>query len=253
MFNALTPGVAGAAMPACDPINNGNQFVGNTRFSLGIRGVSADIEWFNSSLCTQTGPSQPSWSLSWVALDSGGDDPDVPGVDIYQGGFAKCAVPGAPSCAWNSGISYHWYYYGRQEGVCGPFVSSGVIKAPKGNAGPGRYTYDISKQTSGSYRFSIDGDAQYSKADWTLETCWLGGIERANWLNEMLDPNDQNGGTVAIHQVFDNLQYLNSSGWHDHTRPTSSSCQYNDQPVNWRCNFGSRNGNQFYSWDMRVP
>ncbi len=80
-------------------------------------GVSSEIEWVNSHLCVQTGNNDQSWSLSWVSLDGPNSD-SIPGISIYQGGFAKCASVDT-TCDANGGVSYHWVYYAREQGPCG--------------------------------------------------------------------------------------------------------------------------------------
>jgi hypothetical protein len=245
--------VIAVAWPACDGPSGTNLFAGNARFAGGLRGVYAEIEWFNTHLCVQTGDPEWSWSMSWVSLDGPNSD-QVAGVSIFQGGFTKCAPAGTGSCPFNGGVSYHWFYYGREEGQCGAAYNSTIRKAPKGNAGPGVYDYEVSKAPDGDYHFYINEVSQYAKAGYTIDDCWGGvGVVGVEWQNEMLDPNDQNGGTVSNHQQFFAVQYKDGSGWHSANRPLGSLCDANSNPASWHCGWGSTSGTFFNEWDERAP
>lgn len=238
------------AWPACDNLPFQNLFVGETHSVSNLKGVYAEIEYFNEKLCVQGASPDPSWSLSWVSLDGQNSD-SVPGLAIYQGGYAKCPPPSVGTCPWNSGAPYYWYFYGREQGVCGAAFNTGIVKAPKGNATSGIHEFQIS-EVSSTYYFWIDHVVQNSRPQSDIDTCW-GRIPLVEWENEMADPGDQNGGTVSNHQSYGNTQFQDNAGWHAHSLSLGQPCQNNAQPSVWRCFVASNVGDYFYSWDTRAP
>lgn len=105
-----------------------------------------------------------------------------------------------------------------------------------------------------AHHFYINEVSQYGKLGYTIDDCWAGvGVVAVEWQNEMLDPNDQNGGTVSNHQQFFEVQYKDGSGWHYANRPLGSLCDANSNPAAWHCGWGSTSGNFFNEWDERAP
>jgi hypothetical protein len=230
---------------------DGNYYAGMGVSPSSIQGVSAQIEWFNTSLCIQD-PDTPdwSWSLSWIGL-IGPDDPNQDGFDIFQGGFGKCVPSGVGSCPGNAGISYHWWFWEYEAGACGNAQNSTFRKANKGNASAGTYLYKIDHRPASSrYSFSIDGTDQTFITESTVSTCW-GGVSGAQIMNEMLDYRDQDAGTVGNHQEFSAVKYQNGSGFHS-VNWAPGSCDANSQPSNWACNTSAAS-DRITTWDFRAP
>lgn len=243
---AASPSTA-AAWPGCDPAT-ANKFLGNGRTSAGLKGVYAEIEFVNESLCVQGSPLRGSWSLSWVSLDGPQTDA-VPGIDIFQGGYAKCPAPAVGSCPWNSGATYTWVYYAREQGSCGAAFNTGFVKIA--NAAAGIHFFQVSK-VGANYNFYVDEVLKYQRTAADVDTCWP-GVTSVEWQNEMLNNNDQGGGTLANHQSFKNVQYQNASGWHNEFRALSSLCDANSNPAHWHCRWSSASATEFLAWDDRAP
>jgi hypothetical protein len=248
---AASPAIA---WPNCDTSPWYNHFAGMGRDVTDITGAQADIQWVNPSLCVQGGSPQNSWSMSWVAVV--GDTPggDL-GISIYQGGFTKCAnVSG--SCPYNGGASYYWYFFARPRDVgCGAPYNSGVIKV-KGNARSVQLNYKVAYVVidgSPKWAFWIDHVRYNTRPASDLETCWPGGPNGIQVMNEMLDNNDQNGGTVGDHEDFDLVQYKTSTGWHGMNWTLGRACDANSYPTHWDCIVSSVNNDTFKNWDDRAP
>ncbi|MES2209375.1 MAG: hypothetical protein V4515_04230 [Chloroflexota bacterium] len=221
-----------------------NKFLGNGRSGTGLKGVYAEIEYVNENLCVQAATKVWSWSLSWVSLD--GPQTAAAGVNIYQGGYAKCPDPSVNTCPWNNGITYYWVFYQRETGPCGLVFGTPFIKIA--NAATGLHFFQISKVGS-SHNYYIDEVFKYSRSVSDIETCWP-GVAAVEYQDEMLNDGDQGGGTVSNHQLFGNVQYQNASGWHYENRTPGSGCA-NSNPTNWRCTW-DYTGHNFYPWD-RAP
>ena len=213
----------------------------------GLKGAYAEIEYFNESLCTQGATTVNSWSLSWVSLD-GPQSSSVPGIDIFQGGYAKCPDPTVGSCPWNAGITYYWVFYAREQGACGAAFNTGFIKIA--NAAAGIHFFQVSKVGS-NYNFYIDEVLKYQRSLADIDTCWP-GVSAVEYQDEMLNNGDQAGGTVSNHQSFAEVQYQNATGWHYESRASGAACDANSFPASWRCNW-DYTGHNFYPWDARVP
>lgn len=211
-------GVAAAAAPSvaawsatCGSTST-NKFLGNGKSGSGLIGVYSEIEYINKGLCVQGSSIIGSWSLSWVSLD--GPQPNVPGVNIFQGGYAKCPPASVGSCPYNLGNTYSWVYYGRKQGACGVAFNTGFVKI--GNVSSGTHFFQISKVGS-QYNFYVDQVLKYHRSLADIETCWP-GVTGMEWQNEMLNDGDQGGGPVSNHQNFDANQYQNATGWHPANR-----------------------------------
>lgn len=96
------------------------------------------------------------------------------------------------------------------------------MKAPLGNASAGTYVYKIDKRSVGGllyYRFSINGADQFHLDASKPDHCWGDGGDigptGAEFQNEMLNVNDYNNGTTAVHQSFSGIQYQSAIGWHN--------------------------------------
>ncbi len=225
---------------------SGNKFLGDGHASAGLKGVYAEIEYFNESLCVQGATKVGSWSLSWVSLD--GPQTGADGVNIFQGGYAKCPPPIVGSCPWNNGVTYYWYFYQHETGACGLVGGSPTIMKIA-NAGSGLHFFQISKVGS-NYNFYIDEVFKYGRPASDIDTCWP-GVTAVEYQDEMLNNGDQGGGTVSNHQLFGNIQYQDASGWHLEYQTPGSACA-NSNPTNWRCNW-DYTGHNFYPWDNRAP
>ena len=117
------------------------------------------------------------------------------------------------------------------------------------------YHCKIQKQFAGGdwrYVASINGSSQKSIISTDIDTCF-GSLVQAEWKNEMLDPGDQNGGTVGNHQNFSGDQYHDSNGWHVMNWALGRACDANSNPTSWRCSVSPSTSNLFYNWDVREP
>lgn len=225
-----------------------NKFLGNGRGGSGLKGVYGEIEKLNQILCTQGATKLGSWALAWVSLDGPQTD-SVPGIDIYQGGYAQCPPPDVGSCPWNNGVNYLWIYYAREQGACGLAFNTGFIN--QGNSPSGYHFFQASK-VGNFYNFYIDEVFKHARTAANIDTCWP-GVTGVEWQNEMLNSRDQGGGRVANPQGHHNNQYQNATGWHDANRTLGSNCDANSNPADWNCRTSNNVQRNFSSWDDRVP
>lgn len=245
------PVVAWSALCQSTSIPTPNMFLGNGKSGSGLIGVYSEIEFIERSLCLQGPPGTPrwnSWALSWVSLD-GPQTNETPGIDIFQGGYAKCPVTSVGSCPYNNGVSYTWYYYAHEQGACGAAFNTGIVKVA--NVSSGTHFFQVSK-VGGQYNFYIDETLKYHRSLADIETCWP-GVSGMEWQNEMLNPGDQGGGPLSNHQNFGANQYQNGTGWHPANRTLSAYCDANSYPSAWHCRTSSTDQNLFRSWDDRAP
>jgi hypothetical protein len=244
---ATAPSVAAWTVP-CSGVYV-NKFQGNAKSAPGLIGVYSEIQYVDKGLCFQaSSPYVPSWSLSWVSLEGPQTDA-VPGIDIFQGGYAKCPFPAVGSCPWNNGSSYYWVYYAHEQGACGAAFNTGFINIAF--AATGTHFFQVSKVGS-QYNFYVDELLRYHRSLADIQTCWP-GVTRVEWQNEMLNDGDQGGGPLSDHQDFGANQYQNATGWHPENRSLSTACDYNSYPLHWHCNTTPTTANQFKSWDDRAP
>ncbi len=223
-----------------------NSFSGVLSGSPGLTGARAKIEWSTSvdpRLCTGSGDG---FSSSWVALTGDG------GWDIYQVGIDKCKNG---LCNADNGVedrSYYFWAYGREAGSCGAALGPEPILAPLGLTSANSYWYQVYK--SGSYYYArIGGSTQNSKTAGSLETCWSGGPQGAQYMTELWDLFDQNPGRVADQQFISSATWTDSGGtltsvW----RPYSTDCDVVDLS-SMRCRIASNLHNSWYVWDTRQP
>jgi hypothetical protein len=237
------------AWGACDGQPYQNMFLGRGKTVAGLKGVYSEIEFYNERLCIQGANPDHSWSLSWISLD--GINSSAPGIEIYQGGYAKCPIASVGSCPWNNGASYYWYFYGREQGTCGVAFNTGVVKV-KGNATAGVHEFQISKVGS-DYNYYIDHVVYDHRTTTQIETCWGHIPQAAEWQNEMLDPGDQAGGQVSNKLTFGNNKYQDAGGWKNDNRPLGSQCDANSQAAVWGCTQASNVQNYFNAWDRTIP
>jgi hypothetical protein len=240
-----------------------NKFVGFQLLRDDFTGVRTQIEKNNPPLCTQGSTLVPSWSLSWISLE-GGNDPFVPGIEIYQGGYAKCPSSSVPaSCPSNGGVVYYWIYYAREEGVCGPEFNTNFVDL--GDAGSGLHSFKIALASDGTtYDFFIDNVVRYSVSYAAMNYCWGGtGITGAEWQNEMLNKGDSVGGTTADTEYWFDNHWKNANGWHE-VNADVGSCTisirpgvsgFNNEPALWGCYVVNQDGTAYSNiwrvWDKR--
>jgi hypothetical protein len=214
-------------------------------------GVYSEIQFFEKSLCIQGPPGTPryhSWALSWVSLD-GPQSSSTPGIDIFQGGYAKCPPSSVGSCPYNNGVSYTWYYYAHEEGPCGLAFNTGIKKLA--NVTSGTHFFQVSRVGT-KYNFYVDEVLKYSRPRADIETCWP-GVAAVEWQNEMLNKGDQGGGPLSNYQDFGENQYQNSTGWHAANRTLNAACDANSYPAHWHCKTTGTEQDRFKSWDDRAP
>lgn len=238
-----------AAVAWSEPCNStwANKFLGNGRAGTAIIGVYSEIQYINKGLCVQAfGSPVHSWSLSWVSLDG---RPAAVGLNIFQGGYAKCPPSSVGSCPYNNGASYTWVYYAHEQGACGLAFNTGFVKIA--NATSGTHFFQISKVGS-QYNYYIDEQLKYHRSVSDISTCWS-GVTGAEWQNEMLNNGDQGGGPPSDHQEFGANQYQNGSGWHPANRTLGDYCDANSYPTDWHCRTSTVDANLFRSWDDRAP
>jgi len=246
-FLASAPPLS-AALPDPCAGQTYNHFLGNGRSSAGLKGVYGEIERINEILCTQGATKVGSWSLAWVSLD-GPQSPTVPGIDIYQGGYAQCPPADVGSCPYNNGANYLWIYYAREQGACGAAFNTGFIN--QGNSTSGYHFFQASK-VGGYYNFYIDEVFKHARLASDIDTCWP-GVSGVEWQDEMLNDQDQGGGHVSNPQGWRNNQYQNATGWHNADRTLNSNCDANSFPAHWHCVTSATNKRAFDTWDDRVP
>lgn len=244
------------ALPGCTVPNTGAPVTGNERVASGQTGVYALVEVFNPARCSGSGPAVRSGSFSSVMLTG-----DV--SEVFEVGYVDCGPTWDDVCAENAGVPYYYYYYYVYSrwgwgGSCGStFVSTGIVKAPKGNLGstPVFHDFEVSKAANGYYYAYIDEVSQYGKAGWTIDDCWRdgAGVRSVEWSGITLDENDQVGGTVSNHQQYKAVQYKTSSGWHQVNRALGSDCDFEFNPPVHACGWGSTSGTFFNVWDTRAP
>ncbi|HET7677968.1 MAG TPA: hypothetical protein VFK38_08965 [Candidatus Limnocylindrales bacterium] len=248
--------VVGATACASDP--NRSLFSGMGVRPTGMLGARAFIERFDPELCTQ-GPvtEVSSWALSWVSIDGPTEADPADGINIFQGGIAKCS--GSDHCPWNLGNPFHFYYFAHSEGACSPPFNTKPVKLE--NVGPGSRLYEVSRRvapppTGAYWAFLIDGTSKHSRRGGDIMTCW-GSIIQLEFKNEMMNVNDYNPGLVSNHQHFAEVQYQTSNGWHDTSWTLGRECDaHSDRDFglsNWRCFVSSTDKNDFYQWDARAP
>jgi hypothetical protein len=243
--------VAWTAVCQSTQIPTPNLFLGNGKSASGLIGVYSEIQFAQKSLCLQGPPGNPiynSWALSWVSID-GPQTASTPGIDIFQGGYAKCPTTSVGSCPYNSGNSYTWYYYAHEEGACGTAFNTGIKKVA--NVSSGTHFFQVSK-VGNQYNFYVDEVLKYHRSLADIETCWP-GVSVVEWQNEMLNPGDQGGGPLSNYQDFGENQYQNGSGWHAMNRTLSAACDANSYPAHWHCKTTSTEQDRFKSWDDRAP
>jgi hypothetical protein len=245
---AASPGLALAAPTTCDTPTS-NYFAGLTTNvdTVDAQGVRVQVDYKPVKPCTQVGGSLPSWILTWVGFEGvvlGGPY----GVNIYQGGYATCG----PSCGYNGGKPYYWYFYGHETGACGMAANSGFVKV-RGNVPAGASdSLKVALGGDGDYHFYVNGTPYDSRTISELNICWAEGIKNADWVNEMLNFGDQNGGSDAARQVWTDAQYrTGSSTWNDIDRPLGGYCEHNSSPVDWGCRIKWDDHNSFRNWDAR--
>lgn len=248
---SIQPVVAWTAVCQSTQIPTPNLFLGNGKSASGLIGVYSEIQFAQKSLCLQGPPGNPiynSWALSWVSID-GPQTASTPGIDIFQGGYAKCPTTSVGSCPYNSGNSYTWYYYAHEEGACGTAFNTGIKKVA--NVSSGTHFFQVSK-VGNQYNFYVDEVLKYHRSLADIETCWP-GVSVVEWQNEMLNPGDQGGGPLSNYQDFGENQYQNGSGWHAMNRTLSAACDANSYPAHWHCKTTSTEQDRFKSWDDRAP
>ena len=166
---ALTVPTPVAAWSAACGGGTSNLFLGNGKSASGLIGVYSEIQFTERSLCLQgpPGTEMPSWALSWVSIDGPQDD-QAPGIDIYQGGYAKCPSDRVGSCPYNNGTSYIWHYYAHEQGACGLAYNTGFRYDM--DVSSGFHDFQVSK-VSGRYRFYVDEVQEGSRGASDIETC----------------------------------------------------------------------------------
>ncbi len=245
----VAPVTVKGAMPQCAG-STASKFLGNGTSPSGLIGVYTEIEREGKQLCTQgSGTPVGSWSLSWISLD-GSDTKSIPGINIFQGGYAQCPPPTVGSCPYNGGVLYFWDYYAHEYGVCGAAFNTGFIDY--GNPSSGYHFFQISRVGT-QYNFYIDEVLRDHWSRAAIETCWSSGIVGGEWQNEMLNDSDQGGGHVGNPQGFHKNQYQTSTGWHNANRTLGYKCDANSNTAHWHCNTSSTAANYFDAYDDRVP
>ena len=226
-----------------------NLFLGMNKDGNSLTGVKVDVERLNPHLCGQGAQHTLSWSLSWVSID-GPNSPEILGVSIFQGGYARC--PSNGSCYWNYGQPYYWYYYGHEQGVCGQAYNTGIVDL--GDVPVGTHNFKI-KYDLGQYGFYVDNVESAQRPWQDIEICWAGeGIVGVEWENEMLNWGDGPGGTPANPELWSQARWQDSSGWHDLNRPVGlDNCDDNTYRAHWYCEVlnqdGTGNSNKWQVWD----
>lgn len=250
---ALQPMPAAAYSTNCQATpSQDNWFTGEGQgTNPNVQGVRATIDFANAHLCTQS-PSGPSWFLSWVGIQGPVLDHGH-GVNIYQGGYAKCVYPAGPtSCPPNGGHPYYWFFYSYEDGPCGVTSNSTFIKVKGNVSAPATDPFKIVfKPADATWHFSIDGTSYDTRTNAAINECWVDGITGADWFNEMLNPGDQNGGTDSDRQEFLDAQLMYGGAWQDINRTENQPCGTNSNTADWHCKIEVDDHNSFKQWDDR--
>ena len=156
-----------------------------------------------------------------------------------------------------AGLTFHWWYYAHGVGACGAPFNTGIRKTQ--NVGAGSRLYSIHREVGADgpfWAFRINGVLHSSRVPSDITTCWP-TINLLVYMNEMLNINDFNYGTVSNHQHFAEVQYQISNGWHNSSWTLGRECDaHSDRDYgqfNWRCFVSSADHNDFYQWDSRAP
>lgn len=254
------PGAVVAWSGPCDGIDNiRSAFAGMIEGPTRMTGARGKIEFANPVLCTRPAAGEPVFSSVWVAV-VGSDSNDRYGYNTYQVGIDKCSNGAASSCpSGQDNVPYYFYAYGRMSGPnCGAEVPPIPQKAPLGNAYDASYWYAVRK--SGAYYIaSIAGVEQNRKGAFYLETCWTSepqaddGVDGAQYMNEVQDPNSQSGGSVSDSQFISSVTWYDAAGAsHSLWRPYNQLCDVHDLSTQ-RCKVASNLHDSWYSWDSRQP
>lgn len=256
---AAAAGPVAAWSAPCDGRNNITAFAGMFEGPARMTGARAKIEFANPVLCTGPAPGESVFSSVWVAVV--GNDPNDPyGLNIFQVGIDKCSNGDASGCPpGQDNIPYYFYAYGRMSGPnCAQAVAPRPIKAPLGNAYDASYWYAVRKSGS-DYVASIAGIEQYRKGAFYLESCWTSepqaddGVDGAQYMNEVQDPNTQSGGSVSDSQFISSVTWYDANGGsHSLWRAYNQLCDVHDLSTQ-RCKVASNLHDSWYSWDSRQP
>lgn len=223
-------------------------FVGLVEDHAGLLGARAKIEWstlIDPVLCTTSGGD--SYSSSWVGIVNYSS-----GNNIYQVGIDKCQ---GTQCGPDSGPDNTAYYFvakGRgYSPVCGTAVAPTPVETSQGLASAGSLWYQVYKSNSTTFQTRIGGaTAGDSMSTYWTGQCW-GGVEAAQYLNEVWDIFDQTPGRSADNQFWSSATWTNSSGTLTSiNRPFSSGCD-DDTRSSMACGVASNLHDAWYTSDTR--
>lgn len=253
------PQPVGAWSGACDGLINPTAFAGMVEGPVRMTGARGKIEFANPVLCTRPAAGEPVFSSVWVAV-VGSDQNDRYGYNIFQVGIDKCSNGDASGCPpGQDNVPYYFYAYGRMSGPnCAAEVPPIPQKARLGNAYDASYWYAVRKSGT-DYVASIAGIEQYRKNAFYLESCWTSepqaddGVDGAQYMNEVQDPNTQSGGSVSDSQFISSATWYDANGTsHSLWRPYSQLCDVHHLSTQ-RCKVASNLHDSWYSWDSRQP
>ena len=231
--------------PSADPPD----FVGLIEDHSGLTGARAKIEWASNIapvLCTTAGGD--SFSASWVGIVNYSSV-----NNIYQVGIDTCQ---GSACGPNSGPDDTPYYFvakGRgYTDACQTAVGPIPVETVQGLATAGSLWYQVYKPNSTTFQTRIGGaDAGVSMSAYWAGVCWTGGVQGAQYLNEVFDIFDQTPGSTSNNQFWSDGTWTNSSGTLvSINRPYSSSCDVRER-TSMSCSVASNLHDSWYTHDTR--
>lgn len=102
------------------------------------------------------------------------------------------------------------------------------------------------------YTASINGYEFNSQSLSQLDGCWQFGPRKADFENEIKDPNDQIGGGIGNPNWVTNVRYRSNVAWYDMNELLGQQCPLL-ATANARCTVSYSVHNAFKIYDARVP
>lgn len=237
----------GCAGPAIGPGGPHGSFAGNNfTHTNQTDGARATIEFKNEALCTTAGESD--FSSYWAAVVA---FPSPNGLNIYQVGIDDCKVNACPAGPTDN-VPYYFWAYGREaaNGCTAKGPTATYISDAPAQSKVYRVIREIVPGAGAFWRTYIGASQTSSRVASDLDTCW-GGVDAAQFANELWDLNAQSGGTSGNKQTFSNVQWYDGSNWVNVTgMPLGGNCHFVDLSTQ-RCVWPAGSGNLWDSWDTR--
>jgi len=252
----LTSGFYGVSMSRPAPVlalscsgGSGSLFAGNqSNHTNLVRGAKAKIGYVNEALCTTSGSAD--FSSYWAAV-VGYSSSDPHGSNIYQIGIDKCRNGQCPGTSPQNTPYYFWAYGRMASSSCG----AEVLPSPHfiANASTAARTYKVVREyLNGAgffYNLYIDSTIYqgWYKTESALDSCW-GGVDGAQFYNEIWDPRAESGGSTSSHQSWSQVYWYTGSAWTSVIGTPGTNCQAHDLAAQ-HCLWNSVDPSVWASWD----